>query len=286
VRKVLAALGVLAVGIAASSCSNASSGNSATSSTSSSIVPGSQAAPVTLGPGKTTAAKTLKAALANGKAQASLHYVSTSVGQGLTTTIVGDVNQTSGTQTIVVSQGKATARIVIELIGHEAYFRGDAGAIEVLIGLSGPEAEAAGGQWVSVQPSDSVYASTAAALTVGSLISELALTPPISGGRSTVVGGRTLDELSGTWVGEGVSATDHATATLEVTSAEGTGVDAPLPVRFSGVMPASKTASRFASSIAVSLWGEHVRVVPPTSSVPLSTIIGGSTPTTQPPTVV
>ena len=65
----------------------------------------------------------MQAALRHGGAMSSLHYVSTSIGDGLTTTIVGDVNQTSGTQTIVVSYQGARASMVIELVGHEAYFR-------------------------------------------------------------------------------------------------------------------------------------------------------------------
>ena len=67
--------------------------------------------------------------------------------------------------------------MVIELVGHEAYFRGDAAAIQVLINLTARQSAAAAGQWVSVVPADSVYQSTAAALTVGSVMSELALSP-------------------------------------------------------------------------------------------------------------
>ena len=113
----------------------------------------------------------MKTALRHGESRSSLHYVSTSVGNGLTTTIVGDVTQTSGTQTIVVSYRGTKATMVIELVGHEAYFRGDAAAIEVLINLTALQSAAAAGQWVSVVPADLVYQSTAAALTVGSVMS-------------------------------------------------------------------------------------------------------------------
>ena len=113
-----------------------------------------------------------------------MHYVSTSVGNGLTTTIVGDVDQTSGTQTIVVSRWPTRATMVIELVGHEAYFRGTQRPSRCSSGLPPAVAAAAAGQWVSVVPTDSVYQSTAAALTVGSVMSELALAPPITGGRN------------------------------------------------------------------------------------------------------
>lgn len=280
-RNLLAALGLIAVSIGVSACSGAASGTSTTSSG----APGTQASTTTLpakpGTGSQSATETMKAALKNGESQPSLHYVSTSVGDGQTVTIVGDVNQTSGTQTIVVSYQKLKSTLVIELIGHKAYFRGQAAAIADLIGLTTAVSEAAAGLWVSVVPGDAVYQSTAAALTVGSVMSELALTAPITGGHSTVVDGRTVVELSGGWVGQGITASDHATGKLEVT-----GAAAPFPILFDGVVPATASSSRFVDTIAVSKWGEHLKVVPPASSVALSVIAGNASTTTQPPTVV
>jgi hypothetical protein len=219
----------------------------------------------------------MDAALRRGDAEPSLHYVSTSTGDGLTTTITGDVDRTSGTQTIVVAAGKARATIAIELVGREAYFRGGAGAVQLLIGVSAGVAAAAAGHWISVVPSDSVYAATAAALTVGSVMSELALAQPVTGDRRVLVDGRPLVQLSGAWVGEGVTAADHAAGTLDITTDSHS-----LPVSFSGVMSATARASRFVESIVVSRWGEPVTVVPPASSVPLARISAGSTTTTQP----
>ena len=219
----------------------------------------------------------MKTALHHGESRPSLHYVSTSVGNGLTTTIVGDVNRASGTQTILVSYRGAKATMVIELVGHEAYFRGDAAAIEVLINLTALQSAAAAGQWVSVVPADSVYQSTAAALTVGSVMSELALSPPITGEKRAVFNGHRVIEISGAWVGEGITAKDHATGELKVTD-----VVASLPVAFSGMMPATASATRFVENLVVSNWGEAVHVVPPASSVPLATILKTTTTTTQP----
>jgi hypothetical protein len=206
-----------------------------------------------------------------------LHYVSTSVGNGLTTTIDGDVDQTSGIQTIVVSYQGVKAAIVIELIGHEAYFRGDAAAIEVLINLTARQSTAAAGQWVSVVPADAVYKSTAAALTVGSVISEITLSKPLTGERTVVDGGRTVVQISGAWIGEGITAKDHATAKLEVTRDAG-----PLPLRFIGLTPKSASSSRFTENLVIGKWGEAVHVARPPFSVPLATILKSTTTTTQP----
>jgi hypothetical protein len=220
----------------------------------------------------------MRAALRHGGSLPSLHYVSTSVGGGVTTTIVGDVNQASGAQTVAVTYRGATVSMEVELVGHEAYFRGPALAIADIIGLSGAQASAAAGEWVSVVPANSAYyQSTAAALTVASVMSELALASPIKGARAVVAGGRAAWEISGAWIGEGLTAKDHATATLEVTM----GADS-LPVRFSGVEPPTPTRGRFTASFVVSKWSESVRVLPPAFSVPLSTILKSTTTTTQP----
>ena len=66
-------------------------------------------------------------------------------------------------------------------------------------------------------PGDAVYQNTAAALTVGSVMSEMALAPPITGGHDSVVGGRRIVQVSGGWVGDGITAKSHATAKLVVT---------------------------------------------------------------------
>jgi len=281
VRNLLTAIAVMAVAIGASACRGTTSGTSATSSSRPRAYGSTTTLPARSAKGSATATETMKAALRHGASQPSLHYVSTSVGGSLSTTIVGDVDQTSGTQTIVVSYKKVRSTILIELVGHEAYFRGQAAAIEVLIGLAPAEAAAAAGRWVSVVPSDSVYQSTAAALTVGSVMSELALTPPITGGRSIRAGFRTAIKISGGWVGEGVSAKDRATGTLQVSKE----VES-LPIRFDGVVPATATSPRFVDTIAVSRWGEPVAVTRPASAVPLAAISGSVPTTTLPPTVV
>ncbi|MGA2805425.1 MAG: hypothetical protein ABSF89_13725 [Acidimicrobiales bacterium] len=275
-RKLLVALGLVAVGIGASACSSTPSATSTTIASVPSTAASTTTLQAALGTGaNNAAARAMRTALQNGRSRPSLHYVSTSVGNELTTTIVGDVNQTSGSQTIVVSYEGAKARIDIELVGDEAYFRGDAAAIEVLINLTAPQSAAAAGQWVSVVPADSVYQSTAAALTVGSVVSELALSPPITGERAATYDDRSDIEISGAWIGEGVTAKDHATGELQVTKGSGS-----LPIAFDGVMPAAAGASRFTASLVVSRWGEPVHVVPPPSSVPLATIVKDTTTTT------
>jgi len=276
VCKLWVALGLVAVGFGVSACSSTPSATSTTIASVSSTKASTTTLRAAPGSGSDQAAiDAMRTALNNGRARPSLHYVSTSVGNGLTTTIVGDVNRTSGSQTIVVSYRGAKARIDIKLVGDEAYFRGDAAAIEVLINLTAPQSTAAAGRWISVVPADSVYQSTAAALTVGSVMSELALSPPITREKAATYDHRSDIEISGAWIGEGVTAKDHAMGELQVTKGSGS-----LPIAFNGVMPAAAGASRFTASLVVSRWGEPVHVVPPPSSVPLATILKDTTTTT------
>jgi hypothetical protein len=277
VRKLLVPLGVLAaVGMAVSAFTSTSSASS-TKAVTFSITTRNSAPPKS----DPTASAEMQAAIRHGGARSSLHYVSTSGGGGITTTIVGDVNKTSGTQTITVKNGKVTATMVIRLIGHEAYFKGAAAAIYVLIGLTTAQSAAAAGRWVSVVPSNSVYNSTAAALTVGSVMSEITLSPPITGTRNLVSAGQRLTEISGAWTGTGITAKDHATAKLDVTRGAKS-----VPFRFSGVVPATATSSRFVDNLVVTKWGEAVRVAPPVSAVPLSQVLRTTTTTTTTPPVV
>lgn len=275
-RKLLVALGAIAVGVGATQFTN-SSWASTTRTTGFSVPARHNSAPKS----DPAAIAQMKTAIRHGGAKSSLHYVSTSIGGGISTTIVGDVNKTSGAQTIVVKSNKVTATMVIRLIGHEAYFKGAAAAIYVLIGLSSAQSAAAAGRWVSVVPADSVYNSTAAALTVGSVMSEITLSPPITGSRNVVSIGKHLTEISGAWTGTGITVKDHATAELAITRGAQS-----LPIGFSGVVPATSNAGRFVDNLAVSKWGEVVRVAPPTSAVPLSQILKSTTTTTTTPPVV
>ena len=113
-----------------------------------------------------------RGALRHGGSRPSLHYVSTSVGNGLTTTIVGDVNQTSGAQTISSPTKGSKATMDIELVGHEAYFRGAAGGDR---GAHRPDSPPVGSRcWpmgLGRAVGQGYYESTAAALTVASVMS-------------------------------------------------------------------------------------------------------------------
>lgn len=275
-RRLTAAVGVLAVAIGASACTSTPPESASAPSTTSSVTSATPSTTLPALSGNREAISQMRAALGHGTARSSLHYVSTSLEAGLTTRIVGDVGQFSGAQTIVVSYRGSKAEMEIELVGHEAYFRGAAAAIEVVINLSARESAAAAGEWVSVVPADrSYYSSTAAALTVASVMSEITLSSPVSRARAVTVGGRSALRIGGAWTGDGITAKDHATAELYVTRGARS-----LPIMFDGAFVSA--GNRFTESLVTSKWGETVQVTAPSSSVPLAAILKNTTTTTQP----
>jgi hypothetical protein len=222
----------------------------------------------------------MDAALSYAGVESSVHYVDSSAGGQLTTVIVGEIGQTSGTQTIHVDFRGAKAAITIELIGHTVFFKGSNEAIDLLLPLTPSQAEAAEGRWVSIVPSDGkVFQEAAAALTVGSLMSYIALAKPITGKRTIVTGGRAYTEIFGRWVGDGVLPRQHAAGELEVSKGA-----TSLPVEFNGVKPTQGISGRFVDTVVLSRWGEAVHLAAPRTSVPLSSILKATS--TTKPTVV
>jgi len=221
----------------------------------------------------------VKAALHDGDAQCSVHYLST-MHSGLSiVTISGDVTRSLGTQTVTIYYKKIKTSLVVDLIGHRAYFRGSATAIEAMVGLTLRQSVAAAGRWISVVPTDSVYKTTAAGLTVSSVVSQFAPSSPITDRSAATLGGRRAVKLSGPYTGDGIRASQHALEFLELARGANS-----LPIRFTSLVPASSETSRYEETIVASKWGESVDVTPPLHSVPLSTILR-STSTTQPVTL-
>ena len=95
-------------------------------------------------------AQAMKTALRHGGSRPSLHYVSTSVGNGLDDHHRRQRQPDLGGPDDRRRDRGAKATMIIELVGQEAYSRGDATAIEVLINLTARQSATAAGQWVSV----------------------------------------------------------------------------------------------------------------------------------------
>ncbi len=219
----------------------------------------------------------LAAALANANAQRSLHYVSVTASKQQTVTISGDVTTDSGWQTIVDRDGTKSYVSEVRLLHHECYIRGDVGSLRSFFGLTAGDSTRYAGRWISVVPSDSYYDSAAAALTVSSVIDEIELGKPVSGGPTVTVNRQLRSTLHGSLTGPAVAGA-KGSANLTVTAGR-----MPLPVRWWATIT---SPGSFVDSTTLSRWGERVTVVAPRLSVPMAEITGTPTPTTGPPIAV
>jgi len=237
-------------------------------------VPSGTAAP---GASSKGAEHLLGATLRNARSQRSLHYVSTTKTSTINLTITGDVTKSLGWQTLVNRGGSTPWVAEVRLVHREAYMRGDVAALKNFFGFTASAAARYAGRWISVVPTDSYYEAAAAALTVSSVIDEIALGKPVSSGGHVTVGGRTLQQVRGSLAAP-AARRSTGSAMLTITASSD-----PLPVRYSDTF---KNTTSGSDSTVLSRWGETVHVVAPATSTPLATITGGGTTTTQPPIAV
>ena len=243
-------------------------------STSSTTAPGAPTS--TTLPSNPAAVRLLGTALGNARRQPSLHYRSVSASSTVQVTITGDVAQAYGWQTIEGSGSGHTFKADVEFVQRKAYMTGDALALREFFGFPSAAASTYAGKWISVVPSDSYYAQVSAWLTVRSVVDSMGLHKPVAVGATVGDGSAAVTTLRGTLSGK-VPSGVVGSETLSVAR-----LADPLPIEWATKLRGTKSST---DSIAVSRWGEHVTVTAPPSSIPLSSISGGTT-TTQPPQAV
>lgn len=216
-------------------------------------------------------------AMAAAKAQTTVHYVEATTGTGQAITITGEVNRTSGTQRIVFKSAHQQWDSTVMLVDDTVYVSGSPYALQLTLGVPSAVFEPVAGQWISINSSapDGIYQSSAAELTMGSVISNFAMKGPFSLGRRTHLSGVSVIGVHGYLSGTGKT---RVPQTFDL-KASGD----PLPVASLSEAPGrrgAKTASTY------SQWGAPVSVQAPANAVPLSQILqispGGTTTTTTP----
>lgn len=225
-----------------------------------------------------SAASVWARALGAAKAQQSVHYVEVSTGDGLRVTITGDVNRVEGTQKITVratsgARSADSGSATITLVGGTAYVKGDAGGLEWSLGMPHSVGDLVSGRWISVTraaPSH-MFATTAAELTMASVISNFDMKGPYSFGAATRRSGVRVLGVRGYLSGTGKK---KVVQTFEVRATR------PLLPASSSV---SSSQTRHGAMTAVySHWGEPVTVRAPTGAIPIEHLLNGiTTPTTD-----
>jgi hypothetical protein len=198
-----------------------------------------------------------------GKAQHSVHYVSTSRTGSVTVTIVGDAGASQGSQRITYATGGKSGHATVLVKAGTAYFRADEFALAGFFGVAAAPAKTYANAWVVVPHASVAYASVAAAVTIGSTIDELGPKGTLTAAPATRIGGVAV-------VGVRSDTARNGKRVLDVLYAR---AKAPhVPVREVVSSGTSETTTAFES------WNEPVSVTAPSHVVPVAKLIGGGAP--------
>jgi hypothetical protein len=214
----------------------------------------------------------LDRAIAKAEAAPGFHYVSVSNQTGQDSTTVGDAGTNSGKQEITTDDASGSASFTVLVIGSACYFQGDALAMTEQLGEDASVAQAYAGQWISLVPSDSPYASVYAAVTTHDALSDNITFKPQHLASATV-DGQNVQEVSGATTPvtvAGVTQKIKGTATLEVSAAT------HLPVRYrqSGTFQQQGQTVSLSISMTFSDFGENVSETAPSGATAFSSLGG------------
>lgn len=197
----------------------------------------------------------LSAALRAATRLGEVHYVLRTSGSSPSQTVTGDAGMNQGAEEVV--SGSDTA--VIQLIGTSGYIRGNAGGLQDIIGLASAQATQYAGEWISLQPSDSVYKSVVQSVTLAGVLGDLRPRGSLEKSTPVTLGGRSVVGVRGSLP----NATESGSATMWVSTATPN-----VPV---GVEAVTTSGSQSVTEVgAFSNWGERFRFVAPLGAVAFS----------------
>jgi len=227
------------------------------------------AAGVVAGSGSAIAATTAKskyqAALKAAAAQ-NVHFVSRATEQGISLEVTGDTGKTSGSQLVEVQNGTVTEEMSVVLIGKTGYVRGNASALEKVLGLSAARSSRYENRWLSFPTSNGSLSELVSGMRSSGVASELEMTGPYSLGGTKVIGGHVTQAINGT------AATSSGTKVPIVLYVEASGT--PRPVQ--EVTNPNAKGSAIQRTVTFSNWGETSDPVAPATSVPLVPLLPAS----------
>jgi hypothetical protein len=208
-----------------------------------------------------------KASVAKAKYQAAMkaataqnvHYVSKATEQGITLEVIGDTGRTSGSQVLEVQNGSTVEELAVVLIGSTGYLRGNAAALEKVLGLTTTQSATYANKWLSFPTSNTSLAELVSGLRNSDVAAELEMTGPYSFGGTKMIAGHVVEAINGT------AATSSGTKFPIVlyVSASGT----PRPVQ--EITNPNAKSSAITGTVTFSNWGETTHPKAPTKSTPL-----------------
>jgi hypothetical protein len=206
------------------------------------------------------ATQTLKSAVASARGEGSAR-ITVRFFSGKTTGELGqDSALQSGKETVAIGK----ERISILLFHNKAYFSGNAPGLTSYFGFPEAEATTLAGQWVSVSPADSGFASVVAGLTLPAALKEATPTGAISKGKMKKLKGQLTTSISGTG-----SASKVPTSLFIAAKGK------PLPVE--AIASGGSGTQTSGEIVTFSRWGETVHIPTPPNAIPVSTLSSLST---------
>jgi hypothetical protein len=154
-----------------------------------------------------------------------------------------------------------TQRVSIVLSHGVGYVIGNSAAVTGYLGFPQNLSSNLAGRWISVQPSDMGYSFYIANVSLSSALATVTPTGTLTAGKRTKVNGKSVYAI------EGFGPGGNGQTTL-LYAAKGK----PLPVEV--VQSNGSGSSASGEIITFSRWGEKVKLVKPTSPIPLSAIQG------------
>lgn len=234
------------------------------------------AAGATDGTGQSAQAKYQAAMNAVGKK--GVHFDSTASQNGVTIKVVGDTGSTSGVQKLVVHNSLGTERMTALVVGPTGYIKGNAAALEHVIGLATAKASKYSGKWLSFATSNSRGLNQlVTGLLNSEVASELKMSGPYHYGSATTVQGQRALAI------HGFESTQSGSKITTVLYVPATGT--PLPIK-EITNPGSKGGtSAIHGTVTFTHWGQKKTQKKPAHSVSLLKLVppaSGSTTTTTP----
>jgi len=208
-----------------------------------------------------SAAQLLHTALVDAAARGSGHQAVSSGSGSKTSTFSDDVATNEGRQVITLSDG-ARARILV--VGGVAYFSGNQTALVQLFGLPAAVARDVGKRWVSVPSSNSKYSAVAADTTLPATLAAITPSGALTATASTRLHGEAAVAIRGR---APAPQSQPGFETMYVTDSS-----RPLPLLVTFNLQASGRLVAGTETIALTDWGEHLALAPPTNTIPVSKI--------------
>jgi hypothetical protein len=204
----------------------------------------------------TSPAALLARIVAAGRAQASVHYVSTAQLGAIRVVQVGDVAATKGIQRITYQKAGTTGHVTVIVSAGSAYISGDAFTLVNYMGFKPAASAKYANTWVVVPHNDRAYFNVAGDVTLPSVIDSLKGRGHPAAAPNTSIGGQRV---------AGVQWRAVVAGKLVVVRLYARASGTPLPV----VERATRGSALV--SVAFSRWNEAVPVTAPKSPVPIAT---------------